>query len=63
MGLRWTYWLTASLFQALTIWVDNARYAISVQPLVLVIVLLVAHRLTASSEAILAAGSMAGKGA
>ena len=69
--LRWDRGLTtlaaivlgASFVQALTIWVDNGRYAISVQPLVLVVVLSAAHRLMASSEVSLAAGSMAGKGA
>jgi len=68
--LRWDLGLTtlaaivlgASLVQALTIWVDNARYGITVQPLVIVIVLSAAHRLTASSESISAADSMAGKG-
>jgi len=69
--LRWDRGLTtlaaivlgASFVQALTIWVDNGRYAISVQPLVLVVVLSAAHRLMASSEASPAAGSMAEKGA
>ena len=37
--------LGASLVQALAIWVDNARYAIPVQPLVIVIVLCAVHRL------------------
>ena len=68
--LRWDLGLTtlaaivlgASLVQALTIWVDNPRYGITVQPLVIVIVLSAVHRLTVSPEAILAADSMAGKG-
>jgi hypothetical protein len=54
--------LGASLVQALTIWVDNARYAITVQPLVVMIVLSAVYRLTASSEAIVATHSMVEKG-
>ncbi len=54
--------LGTSLVQALAIWVENARYAIPVQPLVIVIVLSAAHRLTASSGGVLAANSMAGRG-
>ncbi len=68
--LRWDLGLTTlsaivlgtSVVQALAIWVENARYAISVQPLVIVMVLSAAHRLTASSGAALAADSMTGKG-
>lgn len=53
--LRWDLGLTTlaaivlgtSLVQALAIWVDNARYAIPVQPLVIMIVLCAAQRLVA----------------
>ncbi len=55
--LRWDLGLTTltaivlgtSLVQALAIWSENARYAISVQPLLIVIVISAAHRLTAPS--------------